>query len=221
MAEKQALVIGLGQFGSALARHLSILGASVMAVDRNRALVDAVAGQVADAVAFDASDPLALRRAAPASRDVCIVAIGADERASSIIVTALLREMGAKNIVARALDDLSERILLAVGATTVVNPERAFGARLAPQLLSDSIVDELPLGADLVITEFKPPALFIGRSLEQLALPKKELNVIAVRPARMRANTAIMPDVTRPIDGDDILVVVSRPNVVRRYLERL
>ncbi|MFO7564544.1 MAG: TrkA family potassium uptake protein [Enhygromyxa sp.] len=214
----QALIVGLGQFGMALARRLSELGVEVLAVDNDEHLVQLAAGFVTEAVCFDASDEASLARADPSRRDLCVCAIGNEAREAAIIVTALLRQMGAPRIVARALDDLTERILRLVGAHEIVNPERAFGERLANRLVYQNIVEELPLGSDLMITELHPPPALVGRSLAQLRLLERfAVNVVALR--TVGGGATIKPDLERPLAGDDILVLVSRPEAIRKLLE--
>jgi trk system potassium uptake protein TrkA len=212
------LIIGLGQFGMSLARTLTELGVEVLAVDSDRQLVQTAGGFATEAACFDASDEDSLARADPSRRDLCVCAIGNEAREASIIVTALLRQMGAQRIVARATDDLTERILRLVGAHQIVNPERAFGERLANRLLYRDIVEELPLGDDLVITELRPPPALVGRSLAQLRLLERfNVNVVALRSAT--AGATITPDLERPLASEDILVLVSRPESIRKLLE--
>ncbi|MBC7172273.1 MAG: TrkA family potassium uptake protein, partial [Polyangiaceae bacterium] len=127
---RQAIVIGLGQFGMAVARALSERRVEVLAIDLSEDRVRAVAPFVAEAAAFDATNEEALARTSPERRDLCVCAIGDESRESSIICTAMLRQMGAPRIVARANDPMHERILGLVGAHRVVNPEREYGQRI-------------------------------------------------------------------------------------------
>lgn len=217
---RQALVIGLGQFGLALATSLTRKGVEVLAIDSREERVRAAAPVVAEAVVLDATDEAALARANPSRRDLCVCAIGNEAREASIIVTALLRQMGAKRVVARATDPLHERILRLVGADEVVNPEQAFGDRYATRLMYATVVDEIELGEDLVLTELKPPASFVGRDLASLELPRRfGVTVIAIR-WRGR-ETAELPDPRRALEADDLLVVVARRGAVARLLERV
>ncbi len=218
--KKQALVIGLGQFGMSLAQSLSDRGVEVLAVDRNPDWVQQISRHVTEAVTLDATDEEALSRAAPGQRDLCVCTIGQESRESAIIVTALLKQMGAQRIVARASDMLTERILYLVGAHEVVNPERAFGERLASRLLHEGLLDEVPLGEDLVITEMRPPSSMEGKSLIDLQLPRKhDVTVVAIRRAAGNKGKLLLPDPREPLKLDDIMVVVSRPEAVRLLLE--
>lgn len=219
---KQALIIGLGQFGMALARTLSARGVDVLAVDVNPTLVQLASAFVDEAACFDAMDEEALARSAPQRRDLCVCAIGTEARDAAIIVTAQLKLMGAPRILARATDDITERILRLVGAHQTVNPEREIGERLANRIIYDGIVDEIPLGPDLVITELRPPKSIIGRTLMELGLPKRfNVTVVAIRRGEAGAGKVIMPDPKEPIRADDILVIVSRSEDIKRLAERL
>lgn len=219
---KQALIIGLGQFGLALARSLTSRGLEVMAVDRRTELVQEAAEFAAEAVSFDATDDAALSRAAPDRRDLCVVAIGGESRDGSIVCTALLRQMGAPYIVARAMDEIHERILRLVGAHEVVNPEQAYGERLASRLAYRGVLDQVPLGDDLILTELKPPEKFIGRTLTDIALPRKYgVTVVAIRQLEEGRGRVVKPDPTVPLREGDILVIVASEESVARMMERL
>jgi trk system potassium uptake protein TrkA len=216
----QALVIGLGQFGMSLARALSERGVEVMAVDRSESRVQLASGFAAQAAAFDATDEESLVQAGPAERDVCVVAIGLESREGAIIVTALLRQMGARRVVARAADDLMERILYLVGAHEVVNPEKAFGGRLADRLVYAGLLDEVMLGDDLVITELRPPSSMVGRTLVELALPRRfDVTVVGIRRTVDGRGRLVMPNPSEPLGEDDILVVVSEKGKAKLILE--
>jgi trk system potassium uptake protein TrkA len=215
---KQAIVIGLGHFGMSVARALSERGAEVLAVDSAEPRVRVAAGFAAEAACFDATDTDALARSSPERRDVCICAIGDESREASIICTALLRQMGAGRVIARANDDLHSRILYLVGAHQVVNPERAFGERFARQIMFESVLGEMPLGESLRIAEIRPPAAYVGKTLADLRLPSRHgVTVVAFR--RAGTNDVTMPDPNTEIAGNDVLVVVSDEKGIDRLLE--
>lgn len=215
----QIMVIGLGQFGMSLTRTLSARGVEVLAIDRDEQRVRAASEHAAEALCFDATDEPALARTAPSRRDVCVCAIGDDATEASIICTALLKQMGAKRLVGRTNNPLHERILRLVGADEVVDPEREFGQRYANLLMHEGLMGELPLGGDLVISEMRAPKAFVGRSLIDLALPRRfNVTVVAVR--RPDEPAALLPDPKQPFSEDDILVVVSHPDAIAKMLER-
>jgi len=219
---KQALIIGLGQFGMSLARALADRAFEVLAVDRDEGLVSQASSFAAEAATFDATDEPALARTGPDQRDICICAIGHEARDASILCTALLRQLGARRLVARATDPLHERILLQVGADEVVNPERAFGERLAARLALRGVLEEVPLGDGMTITELEPPPVLVGRSLVDAALPSRfGVTVVTVRRPADEGGGVEPPDPRRPLRADDVLVVVARSGAVARMIGKL
>lgn len=214
---KQALVIGLGRFGISVANALMERNVEVLAADLRGDRIRAAAEHVTEAVRLDATDAEALAQTAPDRRDICICAFGDDSIQASILCTALLREMGAKRVIARASDDLQARILRRVGAHEVIDPLRDFGRRFASHLVHDDILGEMPLGRDLVLTEMRPPDAMIGKTLAELDLPR-EYGITVV--GRRRGTDPVeAPDPRRPLDEIDALIVVSRPDAVSRLME--
>lgn len=219
--EKQVMVVGLGQFGMALTRVLSERGVEVLAVDEDDKRVRVASQYATEALCFDATDEEALGATAPGRRDVCVCAIGDEATEASIVCTALLKQMGAKLLVARVNSDLHERILRLVGADVVVNPERAFGERFANQIMHEGVLGELPLGSDLVITELELPKAFAGRNLIELSLPRRfKVTVVAVRRTD-EPEAAVQPDPKAPLSVGDVLVVVSPNDAVAKMLEKV
>lgn len=218
--KKQALIIGLGQFGRALASTLAARGVQVLAVDKEEGPVSDVIDVVDDGLVLDASVESVLEQLDPARRDICVCTIGSEARDHAIIVTALLRQLGAPRVVARANDAATERILMLVGAHEVVNPDRAFGERLANRLIYSGVIEELPLGDDLVISEIRPPGVFLSRSLRELDLRQRlGLSVVAIRREIDGRERVLIPTATEVISADDILVVVAPRDDLHRLLE--
>jgi trk system potassium uptake protein TrkA len=216
---KQALVIGLGQFGMAVARALVERNVEVLAVDVSEDRVRAASALATEAACFDATDEAALARTFPERRDVCLCAIGDEAKDASIICAALLSQMGAKRVIARANDDIHARILKLVGAHQVVNPERAFGDRFANQILHEGIRGELPLGEGVLITEVSAPESFVQKSLGQLSLPKRfGVTVVAIRKGKNGA--VVMPRVDSVLEAGDGIVVVAEEEAVSQMMDR-
>lgn len=210
---QQILIIGLGQFGMSLSRTLSEKGAEVLAVDVNRSLVEEAAAFVAEAVVIDATDETELARLEPRKRDAAVCAIGDDSKESSIICTALLRQMGAPVVISRANDKMHQRILQLVGAHQVVNPEQEFGKRFANRLLYRDIVVDTNLGEDLHLTEIRIQPGMIGRTLMELALPK-QYGVMVVGIRRGTPPRVLQPSPNDPLLAEDHLIIVSNESAI-------
>jgi trk system potassium uptake protein TrkA len=205
---KQVAVIGLGRFGSSVARTLADSGCEVLAVDVDEARVKAIADYVTDAVRANALDDEALRGLGLRNFEVVVVAIGHEVEAS-ILTTVLLKEMGVPKIVAKAQDDLHGRVLQKVGADIVVFPERDMGVRLAHTLISRNVIDEIQISTDYSIMEMQAPPRFLDRSLKELELRQRfGLTVLAIR----RADRIIVsPDAEQTLEEGDVLVTLGQP----------
>ncbi|MBL9079212.1 MAG: TrkA family potassium uptake protein [Planctomycetes bacterium] len=214
----QAIVIGLGQFGTTVARALARRGVEVLAIDADEERVQSIAEHVTEAMCFDATEIEALQRASPETRDVCLCAIGDDAKEASIICTALLRQAGARRVIARANDAVHARILKLVGAHEVVNPELAFGERFASQIVHADIKGELLLGEGVLLNEVAPPKSFAGKSLGELRLPNRfGVTVVAVR--KHGTGAVLLPEADTVVETGDVLVLVARDGAVSRMLE--
>ena len=213
---KQVAVIGLGRFGSSVARTLAGSGCEVLAVDVDETRVKAIADDVTDAVRADALDDEALRGLGLRNFEVVVVAIGHEVEAS-ILTTVLLKEMGVPKIVAKAQDDLHGRVLQKVGADIVVFPERDMGVRLAHTLISRNVIDEIQLSTDYSIMEMQAPPRFLDRSLKELELRQRfGLTVLAIR----RADRIIVsPDAEQTLEEGDILVTLGQPEKLESLSE--
>lgn len=204
-------VIGLGQFGMAVAKSLASQGQAVLAIDNNMDHIEEIKDEVDAAVRADATDEDALYGLRLEQMSCVIIAIGAHSMESSILTTALLSQMGVPRIIARAVNQLHARILNAVGASEVVDPEQEMGFRLARRLSQPSIVEQLQLG-NATLAEIEAPQAFIGHNLKDLDLRNRfRVSVLAIRRGD---DVNVNPRATDEIETDDILVVIGRPSAI-------
>ncbi len=216
---KQVVVIGLGQFGLGLIKALSETNTEIIAVDRDEKRVDLASAWVSKALCLDATDEEALSQIRPDLRDVCICATGDESKEVGIICTALLKQLGAKRIISRANDDLHARILKLVGANEVVNPEWDFGARYAPRVLSENVIGEMVLDADLVVTEINAPEKLCGKPLSALDLRRiYGITVIALKSIKTGQVKQAGPDDI--INVGDILISASSKDAMNKLLDK-
>lgn len=207
------MIIGLGQFGMALAQTLAERGVEVMAVDISQEKVDIAAEFVPHAVAVDATDETALAKLLPQERDSVICAMGTAAKESAIICTALLRQLGCKHIVARAGSATYRRILFMVGAHEVIIPEQDYGRRFATHLLYRNMIAENDSSNELNLTEIKLPPFMVGKTLIQLSLPKKYGIIVA---AIRHDGVLNRPDPERKLEEEDMLLIVSDENAIEK-----
>ena len=175
------IVIGLGRFGSAAARELMALGHEVLAIDDSEAKVNEIAPEVTHAVELDASDEHALGDVGAGEFEHAIVAISSNTEAS-IFATMALKNLGVRNVVAKAATPLHGKILERVGASRVVYPEREMGQRVGHSFSIPHVLDYIDVAPRFGIMKVSPPASFVGKTLRELDIPgRMSLTPIALR----------------------------------------
>ncbi|SDX75190.1 trk system potassium uptake protein TrkA [Ruminococcaceae bacterium YAD3003] len=178
---KSVLVIGIGRFGYHLIDQLNKAGDEIMAVDSSEERINPVLGMVTSSLIGDATDENFIKSLGVSNFDVCFVAIG-DKFQSSLETTSLLKENGAKYVVARASRSVQEKFLLRNGADSVVFPERQLAEWSAIRYCSATVIDYLEYPGDYSIFEVKVPKAWIGKSLVDLGIRNKlHLNILSIR----------------------------------------
>ncbi len=210
---RQFAVVGLGRFGSSVAETLSSKGCQVLAIDIDEEKVQDISEVVAQAVCVDATDEKALKAVGIEPIDVAIVSVGGNIE-SSVLITLVLKELGIKEIIAKAVTKDHGKVLDRVGADRVVFPERDMGARIANALTSPKVSEHIDLSPECSIIEIKAPQEFMGRSLKQLNLRVEfGLNVVAIKSKDAKGEEAInpTPEADYKIRSQDKLMIVG-PN---------
>ncbi|MGB4617117.1 MAG: TrkA family potassium uptake protein [Dethiobacteria bacterium] len=213
MKRKQFLVIGAGRFGSSVARTLYEEGHDVMVVDRDQAIVQQISDQVTHAVAANATSEEALEALGVTEFDVVVVAIG-HELQDSIMASILLKELGARYIVAKAQTELHGKVLRKIGVNRVVFPERDMGQKLAHSLVSRNIIDLIELSETYSVVEVEAPPEMVGRTLQELNLRVRYgINVIALRGEK---ETNISPGGEDRVAPGDVIVAVGENKALKK-----
>ena len=215
---KSFLVIGMGRFGTAVAQELTALGQEVLALDENAEDVQRVAENVTEVMQGDAQDEAVLRAIGVRNFDCCVVAVGSDLEAS-ILITVMLKELGAQYIVAKASSAVHAKVLDRVGADRVVFPESDMGRKLAQRITHTNVVDFIGVSDEYSILEIHAPKSWIGKSLMQLAVRQKHrINVLAVRHGESGA-LDVSPKPDAPLAADDLLLIMGENKFVDRVVE--
>ncbi len=219
--KKQCAVIGLGRFGSAVALTLAEGNFDILAIDRDEAKVKAVADSVTLAVQIDATDEKALREAGVQNMDVAVVSIGENIEAS-ILVVMLLKELGIKEIIAKAVNDLHGKVLSHIGVTRVVYPERDMAQRVAHSLIKPAFLEQIELSPEYSIVELPAPAFLWDKSIKDTKLRTEYgISIIAIKRKSVvnkeeRESWNINPSPDDVIKKDDILVVLGANTDIER-----
>jgi trk system potassium uptake protein TrkA len=178
---KQFVVIGLGRFGSSIARALSAKNFEVLAIDKDEELVKNMEGIVSQAVVMDATDEKGLRELGISDFDTAIVSMG-ETVEDSIMITLALKEMGLKQVIVKAKSELHSKILKKAGADRIIFPEREMAEKLAESLASPKIFDVIELSETHGILEMVTPKKLTNKTLGELKLRTKyAVSVIAIK----------------------------------------
>jgi trk/ktr system potassium uptake protein len=206
MSKQQYAVIGLGRFGVSVARRLHEAGQEVLGIDVNEERIDDAELYVTHAVIADSTDEKALTSIGIRNFDCVIVAIGNDIQ-SSILTVMILKDLGVKKVIAKALGKLHGKVLDRIGADWIVYPERDMGERVANQLLSPNMLNYIELSKEYNIEEIMIPSKMAGKSLRELDIRAK-YNVSAIAIFR-EGNIIISPSPDEIIHKRDLLVMIG------------
>jgi trk system potassium uptake protein TrkA len=210
-------IIGLSTFGFYLCKYLAQRGFEVMAVDADESKIERIKHTVSKAVILDATDKDAIGNLGITDFDVVIVSLG-DQIDSSILVTLYLKELGVKEIIAKASTEDHGKILDRIGATTVIFPERDVALRLARSLENVNVLDVIPVSPGVSILEFGAPNTFLGKTLRELDINNRYGIQIIMIKELVPENLIVVPKADHQIKDSDILIGVGKDQDFKKLL---
>lgn len=218
MKMNQFVIIGLGRFGSSLGAELIKLGYEVLGVDRDEEKVQELSNILTHAVVADATEEEVLRSIGARNFDCGVVAIGDDIQAS-ILATILLKDLGVKKVVAKAVSDLHGRVLERVGVDRIIYPERDMGVRVAHQLVSPNLLDYIELSKQYTIAELAVPQCLSGKSLDDVN-PRGRFgcSIVAINKPK---GIIIAPVAKDTLSTDDVMVVIGTNDQIEQFQESI
>jgi trk system potassium uptake protein TrkA len=228
MAQNNFAVIGLGQFGNAIALTLARRGAEVLAIDSDAEQIESIKEDVSDAVCMDATDIKALRAQNIQDVDGVVVAIGEDFEALMLCVVQLM-ELKVKRIMARANGKHQRMILEKIGVQEILSPENDVGLAVAERLLNPNILTSLMLPDNYEIVEIKTPRTMANRKLGDINLRnkynlnlitlKRESEVISEGEVVREAHILGVPNSETILIESDTIIVFGLVKDIERFIE--
>ena len=215
-------ILGLGIFGSTIAKTLSEFGSDVIAVDKYEENVNRIEPYIAKGVVGDFTDIELLRTIGLEDCDAVVIATGTYLEAS-VLAVLNCKKLGIKHIIAKAKNKNYREVLEEIGSTIVIQPEKESGMRVAKNLLRTNIEDIVRLDDSTSVVEFYPPERWIGKSLIQLDLRRKyDINIIGMRRSRT-GKLLVSFDPNEPIAKDFVLVGITESDKFEQvdYLNQL
>jgi len=211
-------IIGLGRFGTELAKSLGASKVEVIAIDNSDKLVNVVKDDVAIAVRLNSTDEMALKSQEIDKVDACVISIGENFEAA-LLTTVIVKKLGVPKIICRAQSKFHAEIFMQIGATDVIQPEVQAGAHLARLLANPHLEDYLQVGDGYTMIELLVPHEFVGKNLTELSLRSKySVNVVAIRKRNSEEvekatdkiyTTDCVPHPDYQIQESDILLIIG------------
>lgn len=216
MDMKQYLVIGLGRFGTSVAKTLYEAGENILGIDVSEELVqDRINNNILkNAIIGDASDGKILKDIGAENFDVAFVCIGDIE--ASVMIALNLKELGIKSIIAKAINKKHGKVLTKIGATEIVYPEEHMGKRIAELTMNTDIIEHLKFSDNFVLVEVKAPSIFWNNSLIKLDVRNKyNINIVGIK--KSKGEFLPNPTANVVIEEGDILVIITDKKTVESF----
>ncbi|MBM7686720.1 potassium channel family protein [Defluviitalea raffinosedens] len=213
---KSFLVIGIGRFGKHLSRKLVELGNEVMIVDKNEENIRELLPIVTNAQIGDCTKEEVLRSLGIDNYDVCFVCVENDFQ-SSLEITNLLKDLGAKYVISKSSRDIHTKFLLRNGADEVIDPERNIAEKLAVRCSANHVFDYIGLTDDVSIYEIPPAESWIGRSIKEINFRTKyRVSILATKAG---GSISFLPAADHIFKPEEHLLVIGRRNDVEKILK--
>lgn len=213
---KSILMIGMGRFGSHLCKNLSNLDNEIMIVDSEEEKLEDLLPYVTSAKIGDCTNEKVLESLGVSNFDLCIVSIGNNFQ-SSLEITSLLKEMGAKRVISKANREIHAKFLLKNGADEVIFPDRDIAEKLAVRLSADEIFDYIKLQDGYSIYEILPMPEWIGKSIKDINL--RATYRISIIGAKQGENTQILPGADYIFNEKEHLMVIGHDNDIKKIIK--
>ncbi|SFU08138.1 trk system potassium uptake protein TrkA [Algoriphagus locisalis] len=223
------IIVGIGNFGGYLAKRLTNLGHEVIGVDSSESRIEMIKDSITHSIVMDATDQAAVKNLPLKETDVVIIAIGEDIGAS-IMSTAIFKQLKSKRIIARAINDLHETVIQAIGVDEIIHPEEETADRLSKRLEMKGVLDSLEISDEYNIVEVKVPARYVDLSVADADIRKEfYLNILTIIKIEQKKNLlgintphknvigVVTPDYT--FESDDILLLFGKIKNIQEFLK--
>lgn len=210
---KQYAVLGIGRFGSKIARELYYKKQEVIAIDKDPVVIESIKDQVTHAFVGDIADEVALKEAGVADCDVAIIAESSNME-SNIIAAQVCKSLGVANVICKAQNTIHGRILYKLGVDHIIFPEQDTAIKLVNKLTSQGVLDYFDIGENVTIVGTRPLERWVGKKISDLDLRSKHnITILAVRRG---GENLVIPSSNTVVQKDDILVLFGREDSLKK-----
>ncbi|RAI94941.1 potassium channel family protein [Algoriphagus yeomjeoni] len=223
------IIVGIGNFGGYLAKRLTNLGHEVIGVDSNEGRIEMIKDSITHSIVMDATDQAAVKNLPLKETDVVIIAIGEDIGAS-IMSTAIFKQLKSKRIIARAINDLHETVIQAIGVDEIIHPEEETADRLSKRLEMKGVLDSLEISDEYNIVEVKVPGRYVEMTVAEADIRKEfYLNILTIIKIEQKKNLlgintpyknvigVVTPEYA--FEAEDILLLFGKVKNIQDFLK--
>lgn len=227
----KVIIIGLGNFGAALAKKMSKLGHEIIGVDNDMQKVENLKDKLSYTICIDATDELAINKLPLNNTDIVIVSIGKNEGAN-IMATAIFKNKNVKRLISRSINSLHENVLQAIGVSEIIRPESESAERWTKKLNVKGVVDSFELNKDYSIIEVLTPKVLVGKTFDDVQF-KKSHNILVMTIIKNKEEASFLgqykivpqvqgfPSSTTVIQENDVLVIYGANDDIYRFLKKI
>ena len=222
------IIIGLGSFGASLAEKLTAQGNEVIGIDINMQKVEALKEKISHTICLDATDEHTVNGLPLKDTDIVIVAIG-ENQGTNVMVSALLKNLKVKKLISRAVNNLHENVLNAIGVDEIVHPEQESAERWAKKLCMHGVVDSFELNDYFSIVEVKLPRKYENKTVEDVQFRERYNLLVLTTLKNAQVDTNVgktktivdVQSVATPhllLEKDDILVLYGSNKDIKKFI---
>lgn len=227
----KVIIIGLGNFGAALAKKMSKLGHEIIGVDNDMQKVENLKDKLSYTICIDATDELAINKLPLNNTDIVIVSIGENEGAN-IMATAIFKNKNVKRLISRSINSLHENVLQAIGVSEIIRSESESAERWTKKLNVKGVVDSFELNKDYSIIEVLTPKVLVGKTFDDVQF-KKSHNILVMTIIKNKEEASFLgqykivpqvqgfPSSTTVIQENDVLVIYGANDDIYRFLKKI
>ena len=228
------VIIGIGQFGRALALHLADLGFEVTILDERESIITELKDRVTYALVGDATDIRVLRQLELVGEDTYVVVAVGEQFERNLLITAQLKELGVQNLLTRSVNELHGKLLKLIGVSDLIRVEEVAARQLAARFTNEGLMRLRRMDATHSLADVHLPAEWVGRKLLEVGLRSEyHLNLLTVRRGKVNENHAAddvlsepeqpvidMPDASLEFLAGDVLVLFGKDSDLQRFVEK-
>ncbi|MBR5330785.1 MAG: TrkA family potassium uptake protein [Akkermansia sp.] len=228
------VIIGIGQFGRALALHLADLGFEVTILDERESIITELKDRVTYALVGDATDIRVLRQLELVGEDTYVVVAVGEQFERNLLITAQLKELGVQNLLTRSVNELHGKLLKLIGVSDLIRVEEVAARQLAARFTNEGLMRLRRMDATHSLADVHLPAEWVGRKLLEVGLRSEyHLNLLTVRRGKVNENHAAddvlsepeqpvidMPDASLEFLDGDVLVLFGKDSDLQRFVEK-